>query len=107
DRTAPYQVAHNNAVRLSFANRNLVDADDLRPGRAEALQLRPHVLHLEVLDRVPVAWPGVADASCPLAHGSDRAAPPVPHPESTRDSTRRRDAGAPGLGHPVGRSSHV
>src|SRR5271157_5037591 len=43
-----------NPVGVTFADRKLVDADDLRSRRASALELRFHVLLVQRLDRVPV-----------------------------------------------------
>src|SRR5271165_3092484 len=43
-----------NPVGVTFADRKLVDADDLRTRRASALELRFHVLLVQRLDRVPV-----------------------------------------------------
>ncbi len=40
--------------RVTLANRDLVDADRLGPGRARAGELRLHVLLLQCLDRIPV-----------------------------------------------------
>ena len=54
DRTFPYQIAHDDPVGVALANRDLVDADDLRPRRACLGELRLHVLLLECLDGVPV-----------------------------------------------------
>jgi len=54
DRPPALQIAHHDAVGVALADRDLVDAD--RPGgrRARARQLRPHVLLVELLDRVPI-----------------------------------------------------
>jgi hypothetical protein len=48
------QVAHHDAVLVTLAHRDLVDADHLRARLAGLGQLLAHVLHLEPLDRVPV-----------------------------------------------------
>src|ERR1022692_3846966 len=49
-----FQIAHHDAVVVSLAHRDLVDADHLGPRFARTLQLLAHVLLLEPLDRVPV-----------------------------------------------------
>jgi hypothetical protein len=54
DRPPPIEVAHHDAVGVALADRDLVDAD--RPGgqRAGTHQLRPHVLLVGLLDRLPI-----------------------------------------------------
>ena len=47
-------VADHDPVGVTFADRDLVDADHLRPRRAGALELGLHVLLVQRLDRVPV-----------------------------------------------------
>src|ERR1039457_1653337 len=54
DRTAAPKVADHGPGGVTFADRNLVDADPLRTRRARALELGLHVLHVQRLDRVPV-----------------------------------------------------
>ena len=54
DRAPSNQVAHHDAVGMALADRDLVDADGLGSWRARTGQLRPHVLHLQSLDRLPV-----------------------------------------------------
>ena len=54
DRAPANQIAHHDAVGVALADRDLVDADRLGAGRARLGQLRPHVLLLQRLDRVPV-----------------------------------------------------
>ncbi len=54
DRPAPHQVAHDDAIRVSFRDRYLVDADHFRAGPSQPAELFPHVLHLQRLDRLPV-----------------------------------------------------
>ncbi len=54
DRSPSDQIAHHDAVGVTFANRDLVDADHLRPGRSGIGHLRRHVLLLQRLDRVPI-----------------------------------------------------
>ena len=54
DRSPPDQVAHHDARGVPFANRALVDADHLRPGRSGLGQVRRHVRLLQRLDRIPV-----------------------------------------------------
>jgi len=48
------KVAHDDAVGVSLADRNLVDADHLGRRRAGANQLRGHVLLFELFDCVPI-----------------------------------------------------
>ena len=54
DRPAAHKVADHDPVTVTFADRNLVDADHPRTRRAHALELGFHVLHVQRLDRVPV-----------------------------------------------------
>ena len=54
DRPPALQVAHHDAVGVALADRDLVDADHLRSRRAGTRQLRPHVLLVELLDRLPI-----------------------------------------------------
>jgi len=54
DRPMPLEVADDDSIGVPLANRDLVDADDLRPRCAGTLELRAHVLLVELLDRVPV-----------------------------------------------------
>lgn len=54
DRPLPIEVADHDAVDVTFADRDLVDADALRSGGSRASQLRSHVLLLQFLDRMPV-----------------------------------------------------
>ena len=54
DRSPSDQIAHHDAVGVPFANRDLVDADHLRPGRSGLGQLRRPVLLLQCLDCVPI-----------------------------------------------------
>jgi len=60
DRASAHQIAHHDAVRVPFADRDFVYTDNLRPGRAGPLQLNAHVLLVQFLDRVPiqVQFPG-------------------------------------------------
>src|SRR3990172_2329139 len=53
DRPHAHQIAHHDAVGVPLADRDLVDPDHLRPRRSGPPQLLAHVLHLELLDRVP------------------------------------------------------
>ncbi len=88
-----------------------------RPGELDAVQPAPVRFRPPGAARVAMAMArhndnsrcrlDVADAPFRHAHGSDRAAPLVPHPESIRDSARRLDGSAPGFGRRVGRSSRV
>src|SRR5437879_8336370 len=54
DRPLANQVAHHAAIAVALADRDLVDADRSGTGRARTLELGPHVLFLQRLDRVPV-----------------------------------------------------
>jgi len=54
DGSTTFEIADHDPRRMALADRDLVDADRLRSRRAGALQLRPHVLLVEFLDRVPV-----------------------------------------------------
>src|SRR6195256_2054582 len=54
DRPLANQVADHDAIAVALANRDLVDADCSGTRRAGTLELGPHVLHLQRLDRVPV-----------------------------------------------------
>jgi hypothetical protein len=54
DRPSCDQVADNDAVGMALAHRDLVDADHGRRWRPRRRQLRPHVLLLQRLDRMPV-----------------------------------------------------
>jgi hypothetical protein len=54
DRSFANQVADHDAIAVALADRDLVDADRAGARRAGALELGPHVLHLQRLDRVPV-----------------------------------------------------
>src|ERR1700676_3464205 len=70
DRPLANQVADHDAIAVTFANRDLVDAD--RPGtrRAGTRELDPHVLLLQRLDRVPVELEllgDIADRGLPAA----------------------------------------
>src|SRR6202030_1317233 len=70
DRPLANQVADHNAIAVALADRDLVDADRSRTRRAGTLELGPHVLLLQRLDRVPVELelPGdIADRCLPAA----------------------------------------
>src|SRR5215510_82157 len=54
DRPAAQQVAHDDAIGVTFADRNLVDANHLRRGRASARDLSGHVLLFKLFDRMPI-----------------------------------------------------
>ena len=54
DRAMTDQIAHDNPVSMTLADRDLVDADGLRTRRASTLELSAHVLHVQRLDCVPV-----------------------------------------------------
>jgi hypothetical protein len=66
DRPAPPQIAHHDAVDVVLAYGDLIQPNDLRGGRAGALELRAHVLLVQLLDRVPIELEL-------LGHGLDRA----------------------------------
>src|SRR5215468_6799428 len=55
------QVAHHNPIRVSFANRYLVDADHFRSWFSRLSQLRLHVLLVELFHRVPVQFEFLGD----------------------------------------------
>src|SRR5271170_5881412 len=52
DRTPAHKVADHDPVSVAFADRYLIDAYHLRSGRAYALELGLHILHVQRLDRV-------------------------------------------------------
>src|SRR5665213_2583704 len=54
DWTHPRQVADHDAVVVPFADRYLVDSDDLRRRRSDSPQLFLHILHFQSLDGLPV-----------------------------------------------------
>ena len=54
DRPMPFQIADHDAVGVSLADRQLVDADHLRSRRTGTRELCAHVLLVEFLDGVPV-----------------------------------------------------
>src|SRR5262245_32891139 len=54
DRPPADQVADDDPIGVPFPDRDLVDANDLRPRSARAPQLLAHVLHLELFDGVPL-----------------------------------------------------
>jgi len=54
DRAAADQIAHDDPVGMTLADRDLVDADRLWSRSTDALELRTHVLLVEFLDRVPI-----------------------------------------------------
>ena len=54
DRSKPQQVAHDDPIRVSFANGNLVDADHLGLGATRPAQLFAHILLVQFLDRLPI-----------------------------------------------------
>src|ERR1700716_2368203 len=54
DRPLALQVADHDAIAVALADRDLVDADRLRPRPPGTRQLRLHVLLLQRLDRLPV-----------------------------------------------------
>lgn len=60
------QVADHNAVAVTLADGDLVDTNRLRRGRAGPLELRAHVVLVQLLDRVPIQPQFVG-------HGLDRA----------------------------------
>ena len=74
------QVADDNAIDMAFAHRDLVDADHHRRGRSCLCQLRPHVLLLQVLDRMPVQ----SQLARHIAHRSPTAPSPDVHRKALR-----------------------
>ncbi len=54
DRVSAHQIAHHDAVRVPFADRDFVYTDHLRPGHACSLQLNTHVVLVQFLDCVPI-----------------------------------------------------
>jgi len=54
DRSAPLQIAHDNAVGVSPADRDLVDTDRPRSWHSCSSELLLHVLLVEILDRLPI-----------------------------------------------------
>ena len=71
DRPASDQVAHHNPIGMPLADGYLVDADGLRPWRADPLQLDPHVLLVQFLDGMPIQMQF-------LGHVPDRAVSAAP-----------------------------
>jgi hypothetical protein len=66
----PNQVADHDAIAVALADRDLVDPDRSRTRSAGTLELAPHVLHLQRLDRVPVELEllcDIADRRLPAA----------------------------------------
>jgi hypothetical protein len=54
DGTSPLETAHNDPVGLAFADRDLVNADDLRSRLTGASDLLAHILHLKRFDSLPI-----------------------------------------------------
>ena len=54
DRAAPFQVADHDAIRVPLADRDLIDANDLRSWSARPPELFAHVIHFQPLDRLPI-----------------------------------------------------
>jgi len=54
DRSSPFQIAYHDPLSVPFANRHLVSADHLGGGITRTRELRLHVLHFQLLNRVPV-----------------------------------------------------
>src|SRR5216684_3166688 len=70
DRPLANQVADHDAVAVALADRDLVDANRSRTRRAGTLELGPHVLHFQCLDRLPVQLEflgDIADRCLPAA----------------------------------------
>lgn len=74
DRPAADQVTDHDAVGMSLADRDLVDPDRLGTGLARTFELGTHVLHLQLLDRMPVElqFPGHGPESSPCAPAGPR-----------------------------------
>ena len=51
---AANEITHDDAIGVTLADRNLVDADHLGPRGTGARQLSGHVLLIELLDRMPI-----------------------------------------------------
>src|SRR4051812_42336972 len=49
-----HQIAHHDAIGVALANRDLVHADYLGRWLARSIELRLHILLVQLLDRVPV-----------------------------------------------------
>ena len=62
DGSSTLEVAHHNAVGVALLDGHLVDADHLGPRSTLSAELLPHVLLLQLLDRVPVEveFPGTS-----------------------------------------------
>ncbi len=54
DRPLPMQVADHDAIDVTLADGDLVDPQRLGTGLGGALELHPHVAHLQTLDRLPI-----------------------------------------------------
>src|SRR3984893_5065399 len=70
DRPLANQVADHDAIAVALADRDLVDADRSRTRRAGTLELGPHILQLQCLDRLPVELEflgDIADRCLPAA----------------------------------------
>ena len=74
DRSLANQVADHNAIAVALSDRDFVDADRSGTRRAGALDLGPHVLHLQRLDRVPVELQFLGDIA---DRGLSAAAPDI------------------------------
>src|SRR5437867_4021287 len=71
DRALSDEIAHHDAVGVALLDRDFVETEDRRAGRAGAAQLLAHVLRLQGLDRVPI------EAQL-LGHVADRGGPAAP-----------------------------
>jgi hypothetical protein len=52
DRAPPFQIAHHNAIGVALFDRQLIHPDDLWRGLRRLGQPRPHILGVQILDRV-------------------------------------------------------
>lgn len=91
DRPSPEKVADHDAVGVPLADRDFVDADDLRRGSAGAAELLGQVFHFEALDRLPVE-PQFA------GHVVNRRAAAPPTDVESEPLRVERIAGQPGNG---------
>lgn len=60
DGSPTLEIAHHDAVGVALLDGHLVDADHLGPRSTLSAELLPHVLLLQLLDRVPVEWSSLA-----------------------------------------------
>src|SRR5450759_78610 len=76
DRSFPNQIAHHDAIGVTFADRDLVNADRLGSGSTDAAQLLTHVLLVQFLDGAPVQMQlvrHIRDRRCPTAPSDEES----------------------------------